>query len=129
MSYKNLEIWKLSNELVKEVHFMTMTNLPKFEMYETGSQIRRSSKSVKSNIVEGYGRRTYKQEYIHFLIIAIASNSETIDHLETLFITGSLKDVEIFNSLTFKFEKLGKMLHNYIESVKNDYRKNQPPIP
>jgi four helix bundle protein len=106
MSYKNLEIWKLANELVKEIHLMTMTQLPKYELYETGSQIRRSSKSIKSNIVEGYGRRIYKQEYIHFLIIAIASNSETIDHLGTLFNTGSLKDEELFKSLTEKYEDL-----------------------
>ena len=123
MSYKNLEIWKIANELVKEVHLMTLTNLPRYELYETGSQLRRSSKSVKSNIVEGYGRRIYKQEYIHFLIIAIASNSETIDHLETLFITGSLKDEALYKSLTEKHERLGKMIHNYIESVRNDYKK------
>jgi four helix bundle protein len=123
MSYKNLEIWKIANELVKEVHLMTLTNLPRYELYEIGSQIRRSSKSVKSNIVEGYGRRIYKQEYIHFLIIAIASNSETIDHLETLFITGSLKDEALYKSLTEKYEKLGRMIHNYIESVRNDYKK------
>jgi len=123
MSYKNLEIWKLANELVKEVHLMTLKNLPRYELYETGSQLRRSSKSVKSNIVEGYGRRIYKQEYIHFLIIAIASNSETIDHLETLFITGSLKDEALYKSLTEKHERLGKMIHNYIESVRNDYKK------
>ncbi len=60
MSYKNLDIWKLSRELVIDIHKMTLTELPKFEMYETGSQIRRSSKSVKANIVEGYGRRSYK---------------------------------------------------------------------
>ena len=36
---------------------MTLDNLPKFEMYEEGSQIRRSSKAVASNIVEGFGRR------------------------------------------------------------------------
>jgi four helix bundle protein len=53
MSYKNLEIWQLARELVIEIHKMTLT-LPKFEMYEEGSQIRRSSKSVKSTIVEGY---------------------------------------------------------------------------
>jgi len=41
--------------------------LPKFEMYEEGSQIRRSAKSVAANIVEGYGRRRYKQEFIRFL--------------------------------------------------------------
>jgi len=51
--------------------------LPKFEMYEEGSQIRRSSKSVKSNLVEGYGRRIYKNEYIRFITFALASNDET----------------------------------------------------
>ena len=52
MSYKNLEIWELSRELSIDIHKMTL-RLPKFELYETGSQIRRSSKSVRSNIVEG----------------------------------------------------------------------------
>jgi len=42
---------------------MTLNELPKFEMYEEGSQIRRSSKSVRTNIVEGYGRRNYKLDY------------------------------------------------------------------
>src|ERR1035437_8794236 len=102
---------------------MILTNLPKYELYETGSQIRRSSKSVKSNIVEGYGRRIYKHEYIHFLVISIASNNETIDHLETLFITGSLKDEALYQSLNSKYEKLGRMIYNYIESVRNDYKK------
>lgn len=74
-----------------EVHNMTL-NLPKFEMYEEGSQIRRSSKSTKSNIVEGYGRRIYKNEYIRYIIFELASNDETLDHLENLFETGSLAD-------------------------------------
>jgi four helix bundle protein len=67
MSYKNLDIWKMAREIVIKIHRMTLTNLPKFEMYEEGGQIRRSSKSVKSTIVEGYGRRIYKQEFIKFL--------------------------------------------------------------
>lgn len=57
MSYRELEIFKIAHQLVIDVHFMTLKSLPQFEMYEEGSQIRRSSKSVKSNIVEGYGRR------------------------------------------------------------------------
>ncbi len=66
MSYKKLTIWQKARELVIDIHKMTLRNLPKFELYEEGSQIRRSIKSVKSNIVEGYGRRRYKQEFIHF---------------------------------------------------------------
>jgi four helix bundle protein len=59
---------------------MTLTELPKFETFAQGSQIRKSSKSVRSTIVEGYGRRRYKQEVIRFLNCAIASNDETTDH-------------------------------------------------
>ena len=57
MNYRDLEVWQLSRELVVDIHQMTLTQLPKFEMFEEGSQIRRSSKSIKSTIVEGYGRR------------------------------------------------------------------------
>ncbi len=78
---------------------MTLKELPKFEIFEEGSQIRKSSKSIKSTIVKGYGRRRYKQEFIKFLNYAIASNDETIDHLETLFETGSLVDKEIYDSI------------------------------
>lgn len=85
MSYKNLEIWKLADELVIEIHDLTITKLPKFEMYEEGSQIRRSIKSVKSTIVEGYGRKRYKAEFIKFLVYSLGSNDETTDHLENLF--------------------------------------------
>jgi len=53
MSYKNLEIWQLARELVIDIHAMTLNKLPKFEMFEEGAQIRKSSKSVKSTIVEG----------------------------------------------------------------------------
>lgn len=60
MSYRDLEIWKLAREAAVAVQAMTLKELPKFEMYEEGTQIRRSVKSVRSNIVEGYGRRRYK---------------------------------------------------------------------
>ncbi len=67
MSYKKLEVWSLARELTIDIHEMTL-QLPKFEMYEVGSQIRRSSKSTRSNIVEGYGRRFYKADFIrHYL--------------------------------------------------------------
>ena len=81
MSYKKLEVWQLARDLVIEIHKMTLS-LPKFEMFEEGSQIRRSSKSVRSNIVEGYGRRNYKNDYLRFIPYALASNDETIDHLK-----------------------------------------------
>jgi four helix bundle protein len=122
MSYKNLEIWNLAREIVIDIHKITLEKLPKLEMYEVGSQIRRSSKSVKSNIVEGYGRRHYKQEFIHHLIIALGSNDETIDHLETLFETKSLIDENLFNELHLKLETLGKKLNSFIQSVQKEHQ-------
>jgi four helix bundle protein len=122
MSYKNLEIWKLAREVVIEIHELTLNQLPKFEMYEVGSQIRRSCKSVKSNIVEGYGRRYYKQKFIHFLIIALASNDETIDHLETLFETKSLADETFYKNLHDKIDLLGKKINSFIQSVKEEHQ-------
>jgi four helix bundle protein len=121
MSYRNLEIWKLANELVVEIHEMTLKDLPKHEMYETGSQIRKSSKSTKSNIVEGYGRRRYKQDFIHFLTISIGSNDETMDHLETLFSTKSLKDEKLYVRISTKITELGKRLNMFIQSVEQNH--------
>ena len=111
MSYKKLHIWSIARDLVIGIHRMTLEKLPKFEMYEEGSQIRRSIKSVKSNIVEGYGRRRYKQECIRFLIYSLASCDETFDHLENLYITGSLKDDKLYNDFNNKLEILGKKLN------------------
>jgi four helix bundle protein len=52
-SYRDLEIYNDSKALAIDVHFMSL-KLPKFELYEEGSQVRRSSKSVTAMIVEGY---------------------------------------------------------------------------
>ena len=121
MSYKKLKIWKLAREIVIDIHKMTLTKLPKFEMYETGSQIRRSSKSIRSNIVEGYGRRRYNNEFIRYIIYALSSSDETIDHLETLFETDSLKDQELYEDLHRRLNTLGKMTNKFLQSVEKGH--------
>ena len=122
MSYRNLDIWKLSRDLVADIHKMSLTKLPKFEMYEEGAQIQRSMKSIRSNIVEGYGRRRYKQQFIRFLIFAQASSDETIDHLEILFETGSLADEPLFKDLSKRLDELGKKINLFTQSVEATHR-------
>ena len=122
MSYRDLEIWKLASEVAIGAHRMTLEALPKFEMYEEGSQIRRSVKSIRSNIVEGYGRRRYKQEFIRFLAFAHASCDETIDHLEGLFQTGSLTNEVMYGDLQAQLDLLGRKLNVFIESVEREHR-------
>ena len=121
MSYKKLEIWQLSRELVIDIHKMTLNKLPKFEMYEVGRQIRKSSKSVRSMTVEGYGRRRYKKDFIRFLTYALSSNDETMDHLETLFETESLMDKELFESLRDRVDLLGRKLNLFVQSVEREH--------
>ena len=100
---------------------MTIRELPKLETYETGSQIRRSMKSVRANVVEGYGRRRYKQEFVKHLTYAIASCDETIDHLETLFETDSLKDDAMYQDLHERLTILDKSLIRFLSSVEKNH--------
>lgn len=122
MSYKKLEVWQLARELSIEIHAMSLM-LPKFEQFEEAQQIRRSSKSVRSAIVEGYGRRLYKADYIKFIIYSLSSNDETIDHLEILFETKSLIDIELYNRLYLKATLLGKKLNNFHRAIQDQHTK------
>ncbi len=122
MSYRKLTIWQLACQLVIDIHKMTLTKLPEFELYEEGGQIRRSIKSVKSNIVEGYGRRRYQAEFIRFLTYSLASCDETTDHLETLFETGSLQDKLLYNDIHERLQTLGKKINLFIQSVERNQR-------
>lgn len=117
-SYRDLEIYKLAHEAALEIHAMTL-NLPKLEVFEEGSQIRRSSKAISVNIVEGFGRKRYRLDYIKFLIYAHSSCDETKEHLEYIFKTGSLKEKEIFEDLIGKLDKLSKKINKFIQAVES----------
>jgi four helix bundle protein len=82
-SYNDLEVYQKAYSLAIKVHEMSLT-LPKYELYEQGSQIRRSSKSIKDNIAEGYGRRKYKLDFIKFLTYAQASCIECTSQLKMI---------------------------------------------
>ena len=115
-SYRDLNIYKIAHKLAIEIHEMSL-KLPKFEMYEEGAQIRKSSKSIKSTIVEGFGRRRYKQEFIKFLTYSLASCDETVDHLDTLYETKSLSNKVKYKYFCEEYNHLGKMITNFIKSV------------
>lgn len=101
---------------------MTLRHLPKHELYETGSQIRRSAHSIRSNIVEGYGRRRYKAEFIRFLVFAHSSCDETTDHLEAHRDAGSLADEALFLSLHDRLLLLGRKINAFIQAVEREHR-------
>src|SRR5205085_10051233 len=125
--YGGLEIWKLARDAAVGIHRMALQELPKFEMYEEASQIRRSVKSIRSNIVEGYGRRRYKQEFIRFLVFAHAPCDETIDHLEGLFETESLPNEASYRELQTQLDLLGRKLNVFIEGVEREHISHPAP--
>ena len=119
--YKQLEIYQIAHTLAVQVHEMTLS-LPPFEKFEEGSQLRRSSKSVSSNIVEGYASRRYKNEFIRFLSRAYASCQECLEHLEFLHDTKSLKNDSTFQELHCRYDLLCRKIFRYIQAVDKNFK-------
>ena len=99
---------------------MTLS-LPKFELFEEGSQIRRSSKRVSASIVEGYALRKYKGEYLRYLYRAYGSAEETVEHLDYLWETRSVTDELAFNSLRDHCLNLNRQLFRFIQGVERQH--------
>ena len=118
-SYRDLEIYQIAFELAKRIHYASL-KLPQFELYEQGSQIRRSSKSVKDKISEGYGRRRYKPEFIKFLIYSHSSCDETTGQLEM--IIQLYPEIEEFSHLLPEYENLGKKINSFIQYVETSWK-------
>ncbi len=74
--YKELKAYQKAFELAMKIFEITKT-FPGEERYALIDQIRRSSRSVCSNIVEGYRKRLYPRHFITKLSDADMENSET----------------------------------------------------
>jgi len=119
-SYRDWPVYQLAFKLAAEIHEMSL-QLPKYEMYEEGSQIRRSSKSIPANLAEGYGRRRYKNDYVKFLVYALASCDETRVHLDLLHETGELPQKR-HDYFTEQYIILGKQLNKFLQSIIKGHR-------
>jgi four helix bundle protein len=120
--YQRLEVWRLARDLSVEVHRMTLEELPRFEMHEVGSQVRRSAKSIRANIVEGYGKRRYKLDFLRHLTYALGSAQETLDHLDTLHETGSLASSFRHGELKARTQLLIAKLTTFMRGVELHHR-------
>ena len=112
-THKDLDVWKLSRELVSDV-YKASADFPKSELYGLTNQIRRSTVSIPSNIAEGSARQGNK-EFIHFLYVALVSLAE----LETqLFLAIDLNYLKEDEKLFKKLERIRMMLLGLIRSIK-----------
>lgn len=102
------------------VHLASL-KLPKFETYELGSQLRRSADSTVTNIVEGYGRKRYKAEFIRFLVFSHSSCMETKNHLHKISILYP-NAFEKREDLILRYDNLGAKLYNFISYVEKNWK-------
>jgi four helix bundle protein len=117
-SYRDLEIYKKASEIAVTIYKKTL-ELPHPDKFEAGSQIRRSSQGIKDAIVEGYGRRKYKNDFIKFLVYAHASSLEALSQAEFLY---QVHADEGWNKIAAELDKLGSKIHNFITYVEHHWR-------
>ena len=113
--FETLEVWKQARHLRIAV-IELCGEIPQEEKYSLIDQIKRSSRSVTTNIAEGYGRFHYLDN-IKFCRDARGSLNETFDHVTVAF------DEKYINEETLirfrqQFEKVLKLLHGYIAYLK-----------
>ena len=78
-AFENRDAWKESRKLVVAV-YQLLDKFPNFEKYALCDQIRRSIVSVPSNLAEGSGRVSPKEQ-LHFYEISYGSLMESYNQL------------------------------------------------
>lgn len=81
-SFKDLEVYKLSRQLAKEI-FEVSKKFPKEEMYSLTDQVRRSSRSIGAQIAEAWAKRRYEKHFVSKLTDADGEQQETQHWIET----------------------------------------------
>ena len=105
---KELIVYQKAFHLAMDI-FQLTKGFPQDEKYGLILQIRRSSRSVCSNIAEGYRKRIYKAHFISKLTDADMENSETIVWIDFAFGCGYIDDQVKFK-LNQQTEEIGRLL-------------------
>ncbi len=107
-SFKSLKVYKLAYELAMEI-FEISKGFPKEEIYSLTDQIRRSSRSVCTNIAEAYRKRRYPKHFTSKITDADGEASETMVWIDFAFDCKYINK-ETKEKLLIKYEEVGKML-------------------
>jgi len=114
-SYKELKVYLNAFQAAMEIFHKTK-DFPRSEMYSLVDQMRRSSRSVCSNIAEAWRKRRYKAAFIAKLSDAESEACETQVWLEFALKCGFL-DREITESLDERYEKIQGQIVRMIENA------------
>jgi four helix bundle protein len=111
---KELIVYQKAFHLAMDI-FQLTKGFPQDEKYGLTSQIRRSSRSVCSNIAEGYRKRIYKAHFISKLTDADMENTETSVWIDFALSCGYI-DNQVKSRLDQQTEEIGKLLHFMIDN-------------
>jgi len=109
-SVRDLDVYKLAFEAAMEI-FQISKSFPPEERYSLTDQVRRSSRSVCTNLAEGWRKRKYRAVFINKLSDSGQEAAETQTWLEFALACGYI-DKEIFSRLDEKYEHIFAMLIN-----------------
>ena len=116
-THLDLEVYRLSFDTAMEIFGVTKS-FPKEELYSLTDQIRRSSRSVSSNIAEAFRKRRYEKAFISGLCTAEGEAAETQVWLEfSLNCNYIVKDTYVL-----LFEKYDHMLAMIVNMIRNPSR-------
>ena len=107
-SVRDLEVYRLAFDTAMEIFEITKS-FPKEEKYSLTDQARRSSRSVCTNLAEGWRKRRYKAVFINKLSDAEQEAAETQTWLEFAWKCNYI-DKEIFEKLDSHYEHIFAML-------------------
>ena len=96
-TFFDLDVYRLGNAYAMKVFALTRL-FPRSETYSLTSQIVDSSRSICANIAEGWGRRTYENEFKKFLVYSMGSLQETKSWLQFAYQCDYINN-EVFNQL------------------------------
>jgi len=120
MIYKDLDVFKISYELATAIHRISIA-LPKEYKYDLADQIRRASRSIPSNIAEGFGRKKSKEDTINHLKDSLGSTDEMAFNVEFMYKV-ELISKEQYKFLSEQYVIVGKELTNLIKSISKSTR-------
>lgn len=112
--YKALIIYQKTFHFAMSIFHLTK-KFPEEEQYGLTSQIRRSSRSVCANIVEGYRKRVYPKQFVNKLRISDGESSETMLWLEFALACEYITQEE-FKAHEKTLDEIGYMLAAMIKS-------------
>jgi four helix bundle protein len=107
-SINDLEVYRIAFDTAIEI-FEISKNFPKEEKYSLTDQVRRSSRSICTNLAEGWRKRKYRAVFINKLSDAAQEAAETQTWLEFALKCGYINE-DTFKQLNEKYEHIFAML-------------------